>query len=358
MSGPVVEEPGGEAPRVGPVASRKLSSKDASAHVCPRVDVDPESGDAVYHPMCCGRVPARRWQLGICCFGPGGCTLFCSSVCLQGVASHAALSVVTWVGCAMAPVGLCLAMTSNSEAGAWRETDSDDRVIVQETHAYLDRPPLWTHRPGDRRVPALVRACGAEDAWRRFLGDLDASSRALHAWTRWRLPLLSAPALGLLALVVFRASVLVVVGMLLSFAVGVCGTYVLRQMVADHRRKLVDAWHPAFERAGVHVFVKEHAVGGGKQMRTYTWIELNRLGTLSETAGRVLHSPFLNSGDVEAVPAAAASAQPVPFAHAHVVDVTPPRRKAPTSLRVHPGPGGENRPAAAARYATTAPPEI
>ena len=107
MSGPVVEEPGGEAPRVVPVASRKLSSNDASAHVCPRVDVDPESGDAVYHPMCCGRVPARRWQLGICCFGPGGCTLFCSSVCLQGVASHAALSVVTWVGCAMAPVGLC-----------------------------------------------------------------------------------------------------------------------------------------------------------------------------------------------------------------------------------------------------------
>ena len=125
---PVVEQPAAQAA----VAVDGKGDAEPAARCCPRAERDAETGDAIYYPMCGGRVPARRYQCGIAVCGPGGCALCCASLCLRSVVGAAAASTLSWVGgCAMAPLGLGLVFASNAEVRRWREADGDDRVILQ-----------------------------------------------------------------------------------------------------------------------------------------------------------------------------------------------------------------------------------
>ena len=199
---PVVEQPAAQAA----VAVDGKGDAEPAARCCPRAERDAETGDAIYYPMCGGRVPARRYQCGIAVCGPGGCALCCASLCLRSVVGAAAASTLSWVGgCAMAPLGLGLVFASNAEVRRWREADGDDRVILQATHDYLDRPSRWTHAPGGP-APALIRACRAEAVWAAFVADLHARVARVHRYTRWRLPLVCAPALGFVGLILLPPS--------------------------------------------------------------------------------------------------------------------------------------------------------
>ena len=83
---PVVEQPAAQAA----VAVDGKGDAEPAARCCPRAERDAETGDAIYYPMCGGRVPARRYQCGIAVCGPGGCALCCASLCLRSVVGAAA----------------------------------------------------------------------------------------------------------------------------------------------------------------------------------------------------------------------------------------------------------------------------
>ncbi|KAH8064202.1 hypothetical protein JL721_8345 [Aureococcus anophagefferens] len=131
---PVVEQPAAQAA----VAVDGKGDAEPAARCCPRAERDAETGDAIY-AACGGRVPARRYQCGIAVCGPGGCALCCASLCLRSVVGAAAASALSGSAAPWRPSpGLVFA--SNAEVRRWREADGDDRVILQATHDYLDRP--------------------------------------------------------------------------------------------------------------------------------------------------------------------------------------------------------------------------